>query len=79
MIANDDKHFVMLTFEANKKISEIHHRMPVLLNKETREMWLDPKKSFEDCYCAIIKSNVICSGDGLELVEVGSLVNKVKN
>ena len=78
-IGLNDKHFIMLTFEANKEIADIHHRMPVLLDEKTREMWLDPNKSFAECYKAIIESDIICDGNKIEMVEVGPLVNKVVN
>ena len=34
--------FVIITTEANKKIQEIHNRMPVILNKEEELAWLNP-------------------------------------
>lgn len=34
--------FAILTTEANDKISEIHDRMPVILEKDEEDIWLDP-------------------------------------
>jgi len=31
----------ILTTEANEAIQDLHHRMPVILNAQTREIWLD--------------------------------------
>ena len=53
--------------------------MPVLLDETTTEMWLDPSKTFAECYNNIIKSNIISKGDGIDMFEVSPLVNKVAN
>ncbi|MHA2028170.1 MAG: SOS response-associated peptidase [Candidatus Kariarchaeaceae archaeon] len=34
--------FSIITTEANKTISEIHNRMPLILNQQNSEKWLDP-------------------------------------
>lgn len=33
--------FTILTINANKKISSIHNRMPVILDRESEQMWLN--------------------------------------
>ena len=71
--------FVLLTLKANKKISWIHHRMPVLLDDKTTKMWLDPIVPYDECYKSILESNIIAKGDDIEMYEVSSLVNKVSN
>ena len=37
--------FAILTREANKELSEIHHRMPVILSTTVQNQWLDPSSS----------------------------------
>lgn len=37
----------ILTTDANKKMSEVHHRMPVILNKETEEIWLNTNSDMD--------------------------------
>ena len=66
--------------EASKNLSKIHHRMPVFLQEDeklnTKAMWLDPEKTFGECFEAIMKSKVY---DGLSFYEVGELVNSIKH
>lgn len=69
----------MLTTEASTKIAPIHHRMPVILDKTTYELWMDPSKSFAECLRAFHKSDVLIHSSDLEIVEVSSFVNSVKN
>ena len=64
---------------ANEVVSRVHHRQPVFLDAKTREMWLDPKHSFKDCFNAIMGSQVARFGDHLEYVEVSHLVNSIRN
>ncbi len=35
----------IITTEANEKMTEIHHRMPVILKREDEAMWLDPNQN----------------------------------
>ena len=77
-LGEEHNNFVILTMEACEKISSVHHRMPVLLNEQTKVMWLDPEVSFKDCYHAIYNSDVI-KGQDLEFFEVSDLVSSVKN
>ena len=69
-------HFVVLTMNASSNIANIHHRMPVLLNDETKKLWLDPSVSFHDCFKAIMNTDVY---KGLTFYEVSEMVNSVKN
>lgn len=39
----DQKTFTIITTEANKAVSPIHNRMPVILTREAEEVWLDKK------------------------------------
>jgi hypothetical protein len=50
--------------------------MPVLLNDETKKLWLDPSVSFHDCFKAIMNTDVY---KGLTFYEVSEMVNSVKN
>jgi putative SOS response-associated peptidase YedK len=34
--------YTIITTEANGVVGKIHHRMPVILQKEDEEKWLDP-------------------------------------
>jgi len=34
-------HFVVLTTDAVGDAAKVHHRMPVILNEKTKNMWLD--------------------------------------
>ena len=44
---NDDKRrvFSIITKPANKKISEIHHRMPIIFNANNAQDYLDDKEN----------------------------------
>ena len=64
---------------ANEVVSRVHHRQPVFLDAKTREMWLNPKQSFKDCFTAIMESQVAKFGDHLEYIEVSHLVNSIRN
>ncbi|HEX9731138.1 MAG TPA: SOS response-associated peptidase [Thermoanaerobaculia bacterium] len=35
--------FTIITTDANQKVAELHNRMPVILDAEARERWLDPE------------------------------------
>ena len=69
-------HFVVLTLAAADNVRFIHHRMPVLLNEETRNMWLDTNVDFDKCFKRIYESN---PKDILQYYKVASVVNSVKN
>jgi putative SOS response-associated peptidase YedK len=61
---------------ASSNIANVHHRMPVFLNEETKTMWLDPDVPFHTCFQAIMNSTVY---EGLSFYEVSELVNSVKH
>ncbi len=35
--------FTIITTEASDDVRQLHHRMPVILDGETRDLWLDPR------------------------------------
>ena len=41
--------FAILTTEANKVTSQVHHRMPVILSSEQEKVWLDTQSPLESC------------------------------
>lgn len=44
----DVKSFTIITTQANKEVSEIHNRMPVILHDQNIEDWLDPSNKDTD-------------------------------
>ena len=66
----------IITTAANKLLSPIHDRMPVILPRESEEMWLDP--GIDD---PALLAHVLASGPGdvLEAYRVSTLVNNVRN
>ncbi|WP_420411848.1 SOS response-associated peptidase [Roseibium sp.] len=66
----------MLTTQSNRMMSEIHHRMPVILKPESYETWLDtgnvPVRDVKQLMLPI-------EDDYLTAVPVSSRVNKVSN
>jgi putative SOS response-associated peptidase YedK len=66
--------FTILTTEANRWVSDIHHRMPVLLDASHWEQWLD-HKPLEDTFAkALFDSKNYAP---LKSIPVSTLVNKV--
>lgn len=47
--------FTIITTSPNKEMSEIHDRMPVILNKQAMEMWLSPQELEPDQIHDILK------------------------
>ena len=52
--------------------------MPVLLDAQTRKLWLDHNTNYDECFAAIARSDVI-KGEGLEIVHVSNQVNSIRN
>ena len=71
----------MLTYEANSHIAQIHHRMPVLLDDQTCQMWLDQTKTYAECFHAICDSDIVKKGnpDSIKIVQVSNSVSSIKN
>lgn len=62
----------LITCDANEKLGKIHHRMPVVLEKEDFETWLK-----NDDIKTLNKLFKIYPNEKLDLYEVSSNVNKV--
>ncbi|MEZ5975382.1 MAG: SOS response-associated peptidase [Planctomycetota bacterium] len=68
--------FTIVTTEANAEMSEFHHRMPVILDKEGQERWLDPNAPDMEA----LKALLVPLPDGsLEITRVGTWVNRAGN
>lgn len=65
----------IITTNANDKLSGIHNRMPVILDKEQMDVWLDPKNGIDDV------KNLLnpYSSEKVEFYPVSLDVNKVSN
>ena len=70
------KSCTIITTQASESFSEIHHRMPVILNSEIYEPWLDSQNQDLDELKNILKREIIT-----ELVShpVSKQVNSVRN
>jgi len=70
------KSCTIITTQASESFSEIHHRMPVILNSEIYEFWLDSQNHDLDELKNILKREIIT-----ELVShpVSKQVNSVRN
>ena len=68
--------FSIMTTAANDFMSNIHDRMPVILNRSQWDEWLDSEIHETDAINALLKP---CPPDWLDAVEVSTLVNSPKN
>jgi putative SOS response-associated peptidase YedK len=66
----------ILTTEANEMMDSIHHRMPVFLAKEQRQMWLDVTFQDREKLEQVLKP---CPNDWLQATAVSKFVNKAAN
>jgi putative SOS response-associated peptidase YedK len=66
----------LLTTEANLSVRPIHHRMPVLLEPQDHDLWLDPH---ETDAASVLGLLVPASPDRLEAIQVSTLVNNPRN
>ncbi len=66
----------IITTDANGPISAIHHRMPVILEPENFDAWLDPLNGDVDEMLALAKP---AADDVLEFFEISTAVNRVSN
>jgi putative SOS response-associated peptidase YedK len=66
----------IITTEANDLMSEIHHRMPVILPPEDHAMWLDPDFDEKEPLTTLLKPY---PADAMEAYPVSRKVNKPSN
>lgn len=66
----------ILTTEANQRLAEVHHRMPVILPEEHWERWLDRSEVDPDRLVPLL---VARPDEELDFVAVSTRVNSVRN
>jgi putative SOS response-associated peptidase YedK len=66
----------ILTTTANKLLEPIHDRMPVIIPKEKREVWLDPAQHDRDILLPLLKP---FPSEEMEAYDVTSRVNSPRN
>lgn len=66
----------IITTEANKLASKIHDRMPVILDPDDYDTWLDPANDDKVKLQKLIKPRAV---KGMTATEVSTYVNNVKN
>ena len=66
----------IITTTANDFLAPIHDRMPVILPRESEELWLDPVTND-----AAVLTDILTpySDDGMDAYEVSTLVNYARN
>lgn len=67
--------FSIITCEANDTVRGIHHRMPVILDKGARDIWLDRSIADKELLLSFLRPY----GGELRMYEVSPLVNRVAN
>ncbi len=68
--------FTILTTDANTLVSPIHNRMPVILNPENYDSWLDNEDVPSDEVVALMTAH---SGKGFTTYAVSRIVNSPEN
>ncbi len=68
------KSFSIITTEANELMKELHHRMPVILNREDEKAWLN--KTHPDNVLKLLKPY---PSELMDYYEISKLVNSVYN
>ncbi|WP_099364515.1 SOS response-associated peptidase [Fredinandcohnia onubensis] len=66
----------IITTTPNELMKDIHDRMPVILNKEDEQAWLDPSLNDVSKVSHLLKP---LPADNMEAYEVSSLVNSPRN
>ena len=67
--------YAIITTEANELVLPIHERMPVILEREDEDAWLDPDTPF-DTIMPLLKP---FQPSALEVFRVSTEVNSVRN
>jgi putative SOS response-associated peptidase YedK len=73
---NWQRTFTIITTEPNRLVSPIHDRMPVILNDEAIDRWLDPREEDTDLLRAVLAP---APENLLVTLAVSQRVNSVKN
>jgi len=68
--------YAIVTTTPNKEMATLHDRMPVILHPDDWDMWLDPALQGRDALESPLRPY---QDDGLEMYEVSTDVNTVKN
>ena len=66
----------IITTAANDFLAPIHHRMPVILPRETEELWLEPDNDDAAVLAGILTPY---SDEGMDAYEVSTMVNYARN
>jgi len=74
--SDERRSFSILTTSANEFMREIHDRMPVILDRDDEEEWLDPRVHEPDAIRALLRP---CPSAWLKAAELSTLVNSSKN
>lgn len=70
------KTYTIITTEPNEMVGEIHNRMPVILNRASEKIWLDPDVTDEEKLLGLLKP---FPANLMESYPVFSIVNDPKN
>lgn len=70
------KTFSIITTSPNEKMSQLHNRMPVILSSSMTDKWLNPKLILLEDLRGLLQP---CPDDEIEMHEVSSDVNNVRN
>lgn len=73
---SDYRSCTIITTEASKSVQEIHHRMPVILQPEAYDKWLDPDNQDVQQLESILQTKLIRE---FKSHPVSKLVNRVQN
>jgi len=77
--ADDDpayKSCTILTTAASESVRGVHHRMPVILQPDAYEDWLDPEIHDADRLAAVLQNHLVRK---MQYYPVSKLVNRVQN
>jgi putative SOS response-associated peptidase YedK len=66
----------IITTDANKLLTPVHNRMPVIISKYNRDLWLDPNIQDEEAILPLLKPY---SSDDMKAYEVSQMVNSPSN
>lgn len=68
--------FTILTTSANELLSQVHNRMPVILDEQAFDGWLDPARSDKGSLAGLLRPY---PSDALQFYPVSTLVNSPRN